>query len=229
MINIDRTIEVFGYHPDSVSKCSYVIRNCSECGKEQKIRKVDIKSADICKSCSKKGSRNGFFGNKSLSGKNNPNYVDGKTLIKHFCCYPGCTKEINIMTVYEGGMCHQHGHLGKKNGRYIDGRTPLRNLIRNSILGKQWALSVFKKDNFTCQRCGKKHEISGHLNPHHKKHFSVILNEFLNFYSQFSPIEDKETLVRLSENWPEFWDVSNGETLCEVCHINEHIQDRSKV
>ena len=61
MINIDKTIEVFGYHPNKVSKSQYIIHNCNECGKERKLRKVDIKPAGICKSCSKKGSRNGCF------------------------------------------------------------------------------------------------------------------------------------------------------------------------
>ena len=33
---------------------------------------------------------------------------------------------------------------------------------------------------------------------HHKKAFYLILEEFLQQYSQFSPIEDKETLLRLA-------------------------------
>ena len=36
------------------------------------------------------------------------------------------------------------------------------------------------------------------LEAHHKKAFYLILEEFLQQYSQFSPIEDKETLLRLA-------------------------------
>lgn len=229
MINVQRTIEVLGYHPDKVCKTAYVIRNCNECNKEQKIRKCDIKPRDICKSCSKKGERNPFKHlGYTIKGENNTNWKDGRT-VNPICKYPGCNKKINKGTIGCGlGMCKKHSKLGELNGRYIDGRTPIRNIIRNSPLGKEWALSVFKRDNFTCQKCGKKNEISGKLNPHHKKHFSVILEEFLNFYSNFSPIEDKETLLRLSENWAEFWYVSNGITLCESCHLKEHL-DRDEI
>jgi hypothetical protein len=53
---------------------------------------------------------------------------------------------------------------------------------------------------------------------HNKKPFFIILEEFLKEYSQFSPIEDKETLARLAITYKPFWDVDNGETLCKKCH-----------
>lgn len=50
------------------------------------------------------------------------------------------------------------------------------------------------------------------------KSFYKILQEFLQTYNQFSPIEDKETLVRLAINYTPFWDINNGITLCTDCH-----------
>jgi hypothetical protein len=56
------------------------------------------------------------------------------------------------------------------------------------------------------------------LEAHHKKAFYLILEEFLQQYSQFSPIEDKETLLRLAITYQPFWEVDNGETFCKKCH-----------
>jgi len=108
---------------------------------------------------------------------------------------------------------------GNKSGGWIDGRTPLARLIYRSLEYKQWRKSVFEKDNWICQECFTKRK---KLNPHHIKLFSVILTEFLKTYSQFSPIEDKETLSRLAITYGDFWDVENGITLCENCHKNKH-------
>lgn len=231
MINIKRTIEFLGYHPDDVSKCGYVIRNCSECGKEQKIRKVDIKPADICKSCSKKGSRNGFFRNTLFSGKNNHNYIDGRT-INPICKYPGCIKKINKGTIGSGnGFCKSHSKLGERNGRYIDGRTPFYQLIRGCYQMRQWSEAVRKKDDYTCVECGK---TSCELHAHHKKPLVQIISEFLDFYKHFNPSEQKEILLQLTKNWEELWDINNGNSLCEDCHklehlTKEHLIDRSNV
>ena len=79
----------------------------------------------------------------------------------------------------------------------------------------EWINQIFSRDNYTCQECYQK---GGKLEAHHIKPFSIIFNEFLNTYSQFSPIEDKETLVRLSESYEPFWNINNGVTLCQNCH-----------
>lgn len=230
MIDRNKTFEIFNYYPENlnIKSAKKVIHHCDDCGKQRQIeyRRSIKKFPYYCHSCLMKKEHN-FFTGKHFTGEQNGNYVDGKTLIKHFCKYTGCQREICLDTaVYGDGFCKKHSKLGERNGRYIDGRTPIRNLIRNGIFGKQWCISVFKRDNFTCQVCKRKKEVSGHLNPHHIKNFSVILNEFLTFYSQFNPIEDKETLVRLAETWNDFWDLSNGITLCEECHLNEHLQDK---
>lgn len=110
-----------------------------------------------------------------------------------------------------------HKLRGKNNPRYIDGRTILWSLIRNSSEYKQWRKSIYERDNYTCIDCG----IEGNgknLEAHHIKEFNKILEEFLGIYNQFSPIEDKETLLRLSFTHSPFWEISNGETLCKDCH-----------
>jgi len=106
---------------------------------------------------------------------------------------------------------------GEKNPKYIDGRTPLVMLIRGLEEYTNWRKEVFKRDNYICQKCKSK----GNLEAHHCiKSFSVIFSEFLKEYDQFSPIEDKETLIRLATKYKSFWDLSNGKTLCKDCHRN---------
>lgn len=108
---------------------------------------------------------------------------------------------------------------GKNNNHWKGGITPLGEVIRNSIENKLWIKKVFERDNYTCQECFRNKEVSGYLEAHHKKSFNIIFREFLHIYSQFSPIEDKETLVRLAVTYSPFWDISNGQTLCKKCHL----------
>jgi len=104
---------------------------------------------------------------------------------------------------------------GKKSHFYKDGRTSLVILIRNLLESKQWRNEVFKRDNYICQECG---QYGGQLEAHHQKEFHIIFAEFLKEYDQFSPIDDKETLVRLAMKYKSFWDINNGITMCRKCH-----------
>jgi hypothetical protein len=106
---------------------------------------------------------------------------------------------------------------GKNSCRYIDGRTPLYENIRKLEMSVKWRKQVFERDNYTCQECGD--STGGNLEAHHINSFSNILETFLKEYDQFSPIEDKETLVRLAFKYEPFWDLDNGITLCKDCHI----------
>ena len=104
---------------------------------------------------------------------------------------------------------------GKNHWNWKGGTTPLYESIRKLFENKQWKKKVFARDDFTCQECFLR---SGKIEVHHKNSFSNIFNEFLKEYSQFSPIEDRETLLRLAITYKPFWDLENGKTLCEDCH-----------
>ncbi|GAV11299.1 HNH endonuclease [Paenibacillus sp. NAIST15-1] len=78
---------------------------------------------------------------------------------------------------------------GDKNGRWLGGITPLHAKIRNSEEYAVWRLSVFEKDNFTCQCCGI---VRDKIEAHHVENFSD------NIHLRF--------------------DINNGITLCKKCH-----------
>jgi hypothetical protein len=136
---------------------------------------------------------------------------------------PHCVECGKLLTNYGAKRCKKCLHkysVGEHSVYWKGGITPLHITIRNIEEGRTWRFNVFIRDNFTCQECGKPK--GGELNAHHKKPFSIILNEFLSLYSQFSPIEDKETLARLAISYKPFWDLNNGITLCEECHDKTH-------
>ena len=75
--------------------------------------------------------------------------------------------------------------------RDFDGfATSEQHMARNNTYYKEWKDKVFKRDNYTCQCCGKR---GGNLNAHHIYNFS------------------KHPDLR--------YDVDNGITLCEKCHL----------
>ena len=85
------------------------------------------------------------------------------------------------------------GKIGKKPWNFR-GVTPIHNRIRKHHNYKLWRKEVFKRDNYTCQKCKMRSQEgkSVYLNAHHIKPFS------------------KFPSLRL--------DVSNGITLCSECH-----------
>ena len=109
---------------------------------------------------------------------------------------------------------------GENHWNWQGGKTELTHLIRQLLEYTNWRHEIFQRDNYTCQECGIKNGQGKtvYLEVHHKKEFSILFLEFLQEYNQFSPIDDKETLVRLAMNWKPFWNIDNGKTLCEECH-----------
>ena len=79
--------------------------------------------------------------------------------------------------------------VGPTHPNWKGGVTPVNERIRKSVKYKIWRDTVFKRDNYICQLCGKR---GGELNADHIKQFAL---------------------------YPEFrFEVSNGRTLCVNCH-----------
>lgn len=79
---------------------------------------------------------------------------------------------------------------GENHYNWKGGCTPLHTQIRGSFEYKEWVKNVYKKDNYTCQCCGKSKNIT--KNAHHIRSFAS--HPDLRFV------------------------LSNGITLCEECH-----------
>ena len=98
-------------------------------------------------------------------------------------------------------------HSGSKNGMWKGGISSLQVVIRNIFQYRQWRSDVFTRDDFICQRCGKK---GGYLEAHHIKNFSLILRE------------NNVKTVRQAIECRELWNINNGVTLCKKCHVKIH-------
>jgi hypothetical protein len=89
------------------------------------------------------------------------------------------------------------GQVGELASNWQGGISRIYKTGYNSLAYKQWRKSVFERDNYQCQKCGT---ASGHgrfayLTAHHIKSFA---------------------------KYPELrFEVSNGITLCELCHCKE--------
>lgn len=81
-------------------------------------------------------------------------------------------------------------YAGKNSPRWLGGLTSERQKIYNSLEYKNWRKAVFKRDNYTCQFCGKS---NCYIQAHHIKSFSRHLE--LRF------------------------DINNGVTICYKCHL----------
>lgn len=102
--------------------------------------------------------------------------------------------------------CSQLGKLYQKREKHWNWRggiTELRPTLMATAKYKQWRKAVFRRDNYTCQICGKK---GGNLEADHKKQFVLIL------------IENNIRTTEDALNCKELWEISNGRTLCQKCH-----------
>lgn len=87
----------------------------------------------------------------------------------------------------------------EKHPMWKGGITPLNAQIRYSESYKLWKKSVFARDDFTCQECGK---VQG-WDKKFKKHITIHAHH-LKPFSLFPKLR---------------FEVSNGRTLCVDCHI----------
>ena len=87
--------------------------------------------------------------------------------------------------------------------------------IKSTFQYRQWRSDVFTRDNFTCQKCGKR--ASGKLNAHHKESFASILE-----------INDIRTIEQ-AINCEELWNINNGITKCVRCHKEIHRKGKEMI
>ncbi|MEK6881574.1 MAG: hypothetical protein AABY22_18270 [Nanoarchaeota archaeon] len=113
----------------------------------------------------------------------------------------------NISKALKGRKVWNEGLKGYKSGsenaNWKGGITPLNEKIRALDEYKNWRTAVFERDNFTCQKCGKKGK---NLEAHHKISFIELLRKY-----KIKNIND-------AYNCKELWNINNGITYCILCH-----------
>lgn len=134
----------------------------------------------------------------------------GKTLIsdKHpvvqgntqSCGCLGLEKSIEVINKVNASKIM----LGEGNPSWKGGVSPLKQKIRSLPEYDSWRFSVYKRDGGRCIECARKGTCAHHL---------VFLSELLSTYNI--------TTLEEAISCPALWDVSNGVTLCESCHLNK--------
>jgi 5-methylcytosine-specific restriction endonuclease McrA len=171
-----------------------MIKICPFCKKEYKTyRKKTVFCSAVCYFNSMRG--------KSLPERKKGKFVNCPICNKSFWTVPSQNKKYcSSKCALRGNIINKKGIWGKVNNskkahhkeqhwNWRGGISKFRDIIRQSEEHKKWRWSVFIRDNFTCQQCGR---VGGILNAHHIKSFS---------------------------EYPELrFDIKNGLTLCRKCH-----------
>jgi len=119
-----------------------------------------------------------------------PVFVIGSDLLSGKTTSCGCYKNSQVKDNLKG---YQLGLQGHKNPNWKGGKSTESHLIRTSKAYKEWRDDVFRKYDYSCQRCQKR---GGDIEAHHILNFSKYKDERLNR--------------------------SNGIVFCKICHRDFH-------
>lgn len=106
--------------------------------------------------------------------------------------------------------------VGEIHPNWKGGITSLKNLLREYFQVNLAPIAA-KRDNYTCQLCGKTHTI---LHIHHIIGFMDIVYEILSEHPDLDTnnSEDKQVLYNIITNDDRFNDINNLITYCKECH-----------
>ena len=191
MIDKTATIEKYGYDPDALSSGSKRWV-VAVCNSCGIMRDVRFKQyRDLCWSCAMKdGERR-----KKISDGNRGKHVSEETRKKISVARLGRTfsdETKKKMSDAQKGK-PRPWLQGKNSPSWKGGISPWRNQLAGTIPYKNWRTAIFKRDDYTCQMCGER---GGKLQAHHIRPVRDNINTLLIF------------------------DIDNGITLCEDCHIS---------
>lgn len=223
----------------------YTLHNCSFCGKEHRMEKYALKKRGkgFCSiKCYGLSRRNKIFEFKcDTCGKL---FLVKEWLVKQrnirFCsrkCSALSQKKdrIKICTIcgkkYRAtgdrfdtakycsfkcrGVSQSINRRGENSATWKGGLTEERIWVRSCKKYKEWRDSIFKRDSWTCQKCGSN---KGDKHAHHLNRFTNIIQDIHKKFPLFN-------LKDIAESYSPLWDISNGITLCKKCHRDTHREE----
>lgn len=121
--------------------------------------------------------------------------------------------------------CSMKHHSGENHHNWNGGVAELRSLVHIAIK-KFWIDRIMRRDNFTCQDCGKH---GGDLEVHHSSiPYAEIRDRVIskNKHLDCSVFEDRKELAILIADEHEYIE---GKTLCTECHYKRHHCERGEL
>ena len=185
---------------------------CQVCGKQLSTYKVERcrrhkifteqhrKNMGIAHKGQLTGTKNPMYG-KGKFGKDNPMWDGGM---------PKCADCGIQLKDRRSKYCYRCVNKQSRCYNWKGGVTPVKKRIVYSQEWKEWRKKIFKRDNYTCQKCYSENCL---LHPHHLNpfKFSRIINYLKNKYGT-------EKLYNIAIKYEPLWDPNNGITLCVDCH-----------
>jgi len=93
-------------------------------------------------------------------------------------------------------------YSGSKSYNWKGGISLIGARIRQTEEYQKWRKEVFKRDNYTCQKC----EATGYIQAHHIVRFAKLLKKY-NIHT-----------IKEAKNCKDLWNIDNGMTFCLRCH-----------
>ena len=152
---------------------------------------------------------------KDTSGANNPNWKDNIKFKKTVCACGGRKNYSALRCKF----CFYKANSGEGNYNY-KGLANIMVSIRAYIAIK-WRPIVYTRDSYTCQHCGDSR--GRNLHAHHIKPLSeIVKNKFEEIKPDIKSREERLKFISTLCSDIEINDITNGITLCEDCHKQEH-------
>ncbi len=160
-----------------------IFRDCPYCHKSFELDKKNPATKYCCHECSV---------SDLMTGK--PKSEEHKRKIKEHHARYWASHKMSNEHIQKFIRALKPYQSGEKHWNWKGGITPLLKKLRMVSSYNRWRKEVFKRDNYTCQKCQK---VGGKLRAHHIVSFAKLV---------------------FDKNWELLWNSKNGITLCMDCH-----------
>ncbi len=160
--------------------------------------------------------RNSKYCSRECWEKRNPQ-IEIKCLFcgKIFLDYESCDRKYCSKKCYNSHR--KILYVGENHPNWQGGITQLQLQIRHSNKYNMWRKEIFEINGFKCQNSECKSYKGCYLEAHHIKEFAIIMKE------------NNITTLDGALNCDELWDINNGITYCDPCHMKLHGLNKKEI